>query len=56
VTTLEGSVPAAGEAFVTISGDELFYLVDASNNAVGHPLPDAASGLAEFVAYRVHLR
>jgi hypothetical protein len=54
-TTLAGSVPAAGQTFVTISGDELVYLVDGSSPAVSRPLRDA-SGLAEFVAYRVRLR
>jgi hypothetical protein len=52
-TTLEGSVPANGQTFVTISGDELVYLVDGSSGAVGRPIRD---GLAEFVAYRVRLR
>jgi hypothetical protein len=42
-TTLEGSLPIAGPTFVTISGDELVYLVNGSSTA-------------EFVAYRVQLR
>jgi hypothetical protein len=54
-TTLDGSVPTAGQTFVTISGDELVYLVDDSSGAVGPPLR-GASGTAEFVAYRVRLR
>jgi hypothetical protein len=54
-TTLEGTVSGAGQTFVTISGDDLVYLVDGSSAAVGRPLR-AASGVAEFVAYRVRLR
>jgi hypothetical protein len=54
-TTLAGPVPAAGQTFVTISGDELVYVVDGSSRGVGPPLRDA-SGTAEFVAYRVRLR
>ena len=50
-TTLEGSVPAAGQALVTITGNELVYLVDGSNAAAGRD----ASSVAEFVAYRVRL-
>jgi hypothetical protein len=54
--TLEGSVQTAGQAFVTVSGDELVYFVDGSTGAAAdRPLPDA-SRLAEFVAYRVRLR
>ena len=54
-TTLEGSVPSAGQTFVTISGDELVYLVGDSDRAGGGPLRDAP-GMAEFVAYRMRLR
>jgi hypothetical protein len=54
-TTLEGSVPTAGRTFATISGDELVYLVDGSSRDVDRPLQDA-SGMAEFIAYRVRLR
>jgi hypothetical protein len=54
-TTLDGSVPPAGQTFVTISGDELVYLVDGSSDAVSRPI-HAAPGIAEFVAYRVRLR
>jgi hypothetical protein len=54
-TTLEGSVPSAGQTFMTISGDELVYLVGDSGRAGGGPLRDAP-GMAEFVAYRVRLR
>jgi len=54
-TPLEGSAQAAGQTFVTVSGDDLVYLVDGSKRAVDRPLRDA-SGLAEFVAYRVRLR
>jgi hypothetical protein len=52
-TTLEGSA-TAGQTFVTISGDDVFYLEDGSSRAVG-PSRDA-TGIAEFVAYRVRLR
>jgi hypothetical protein len=54
-TTLERSVTTAGEIFVTISGDELVYMVDGSGRAVGRPLRDTP-GMAEFVVYRVRLR
>jgi hypothetical protein len=54
-TTLEGSVPSAGQTFVTISGDELVYLVGEPGHAGGGPLHDAP-GIADFVAYRVRLR
>ena len=54
-TTLEGSVPSAGQTFVTISGDELVYLVGGAGRAGGDP-PREAPGMAEFVAYRVRLR
>ena len=53
--TLEGSVPTDGQTFVTISGDELVYLVDGSSPAAGRP-PRDGSGIAEVVAYRVRLR
>jgi hypothetical protein len=39
---------------VTISGDELLYLVDGSSHA-SQP-PRDTPGMAEFVAYRVRLR
>ena len=52
-TTLDASLPAAGQAFV-ISGDELVYLVDGSSGAVARPPRDTAD-VAEFVAYRVRL-
>jgi len=42
-TTIEGALPTAGPTFVTISGDELVYLVNGSSTA-------------EFVAHRVQLR
>ena len=53
--TLEGSVPTDGQTFVTISGDELVYLVDGSSPAPGRP-PRDGSGIAEVVAYRVRFR
>lgn len=52
--TLEGIVPPTGQTFVTISGDDLVYLVDGSS-AAGDRAP-AVPGMAEFVAYRVRLR
>jgi hypothetical protein len=55
-TTLEASIPAAGPTFITVSGDELLYVVDGSNDAVGRLSPAASSDLAEFVAYRIPLR
>jgi hypothetical protein len=54
-TTLEDPVPADGQTFVAISGDELVYMVDGSKDAAGRPRRDA-SGVADFVAYRVPLR
>jgi hypothetical protein len=54
-TTLEGLGPIAGQTFVTVSGDELVYLVSGSNRAVDPP-PRDALGMADFVAYRVRLR
>jgi hypothetical protein len=54
-TPLEGPAPPVGQAFVAISGDDLVYMVDGSKDAAGRPL-QGASGLADFVAYRVPLR
>ncbi len=45
-------IPAEGQTFVTISGDELIYVVDSSKDAAGRPLPGASG----FIAYRVPLR
>ena len=55
VTTLETSVPIDGQTFVTVSGDELVYLVAGSGNAAGRSSADSP-GPSEFVAYRVGLR
>jgi hypothetical protein len=52
-TRIEVSAPAAGQPFVTISGDELVYLMAGSTDA-DRPAPDA--GQEEFVASRVLLR
>jgi hypothetical protein len=52
-TRIEVSAPAAGQSFVTISGDELVYLRAGSSDADRRP-PDA--GEEEFVASRVPLR
>jgi hypothetical protein len=46
-TILGEAVPTTGQTFMTISGDDLVYLADGGGSA---------NGLAEFVAYRVHLR
>jgi hypothetical protein len=54
-TTLDAPAPPEGQAFVAISGDELIYMVDGSKDAAGRPL-QGASGMADFVAYRVPLR
>jgi hypothetical protein len=54
-TMLEGALPAEGPTFVTVSGDELVYLVDRSSGAA-EPTPRDASGMSEVVAYRVHLK
>jgi len=53
-TTLEAALPAEGPTFATVSGDELVYLVDGSGAA--DRMPRDASGLADVVAYRVHLK
>jgi hypothetical protein len=55
VATLEGPVPATAQTFAIISGDELVYLTEGSGGTAGSPRRDA-SGLAEFVAYRLRLR
>jgi hypothetical protein len=52
---LDAPAPPEGQAFVAISGDELIYMVDGSKDAAGRPL-QRASGMADFVAYRVPLR
>jgi hypothetical protein len=52
--TFEAPVPLAGQTFVAISGDALVYMVDGSKDAVGRPR-QSASGMADFVAYRVPL-
>ena len=54
-TTFENPVLLEGRTFVAISGDELVYMVDGSKDAAGRPR-QGASGLADFVAYRVPLR
>jgi hypothetical protein len=54
-TTFENPVPLEGQTFVAISGDELVYMVDGSKDAVGRPR-QGASGMADFVTYRVPLR
>jgi hypothetical protein len=54
-TTLEGTVPAEGPAFATVSGDELVYLVDGSADTTD-ATPREATAMAEVVAYRVHLK
>jgi hypothetical protein len=54
-TTLEGTFPVEGPTFVTVSGDELVYLVDGSSGAADRR-PRDASGIAEVVANRLHLK
>jgi hypothetical protein len=50
-TPLESSLPAAGETSVTISGDDLLYLVAVPGDSDKSP-----SSPAEFVAYRRRIR
>ena len=50
-TPLESSLPAAGETSVTISGDDLLYLVTVPGDSDGRP-----SFPAEFVTYRLRIR
>ena len=52
-TRIEVSAPAAGQPFVTLSGDELVYLMAGSNDAAR---PSSDVGQEEFVASRVPLR
>jgi hypothetical protein len=54
-TVLEGPISLAGQTFVSISGDELVYMVDGSKDADGRPHRDT-SGPVDFVTYRVPLR
>jgi hypothetical protein len=54
-TALEASAPGAGPTFVTVSGDELVYLVGGGSESSGSA-PSGAAGPAEFAAYRVRLR
>ena len=55
-TTFEGLVlPHGSQAFIASSGDELVCVVDGSKDANGRRLP-GASGMTDFVAYRVPLR
>ena len=54
-TTYDNPAPLEGQTFVAISGNELVYMVDGSKDAGGRARP-GASGLADFVAYRVPLR
>ena len=56
VMRLELSAPTTGQTFMTISGDELVYLVAGSNQAGGRSSSDASSDQREFVAYVVPLR
>jgi hypothetical protein len=55
-TMLEGALPASGQPFMTISGDELVYLAEPVPGAADGPPPGDGSGVSEFVAYRVRLR
>jgi hypothetical protein len=56
VTRLELSAPTTGQTFMTISGDELVYLMGGSNEAGGRSSSDASSDQREFLVYRVPLR
>jgi hypothetical protein len=56
VMRLEILAPAAGQTFMTISGDELVYLMTGSNEPRERSSSDASSDQREFVAYRVPLR
>jgi hypothetical protein len=56
VTRLEILAPTAGQTFMTISGDELVYLMAGSNEPGGRSPSDASPDQREFVAYRVPLR
>ena len=53
--TVERAVPPMAQTFAIVSADELVYLTDDAGSNAGRPLR-GASGLAEFVAYRVRLR
>jgi len=53
-TILGEAVPATGQTFVTISGDELVYLADGDGAADGSSR--GATAVAQFIAYRVRLR
>lgn len=55
-TMLEASATIAGQASVTISGDDLLYLAPGAVNDAGNSSAAATVGAAAFVAYRVHLR
>jgi hypothetical protein len=55
VIRLDLPAPTTGQTFMTISGDELLYLMAGSNEAGGRPSSDASSDQREFVAYRVPL-
>jgi hypothetical protein len=57
VIKLEVPAPAAGQTFVTISGDELVYLRAGANDAAGRSSSDAVSDQADaiFVASRTPL-
>jgi hypothetical protein len=55
-TTFEGlALPAGSQTFIASSGEELVCVVESSKDANGRPLL-GASGMADFVAYRVPLR
>ena len=56
VVPLQLSASTTGQTFMTVSGDELVYLIAGSNEAGGRSSSDASSDQREFVAYRVPLR
>lgn len=51
-TVLGEAVPTTGKTFMTMSGDDLVYLADGAANGSGRE----GTAVAEFVAYRVHVR
>jgi hypothetical protein len=55
-TTLEASVPTADRAFVTMSGDELVYLVAARPPGAGDTPRDPSSGPTDYSVFRVRVR
>ena len=55
-TVLEPSRAVAGRTFITLSGDELIYLAENPEGALGGQTSNGASAPSDFVAYRLKLR